>query len=154
MNTGDCEALIASPSFTLQGTDLKRALIAGTIYFLALFALGFCLGTVRVIYVAPRFGQLVATLAEVPVMLVAALFACRWSVRHWKVPREASIRWAMVLWFLLLLVAFEALLGAALFGRSVPEQWAAVATTAGLVGLSAQMIAALMPVFIGRREQG
>lgn len=152
--TGEYRALLVSPSLTLKGTDLKRALTAGTVYFLALFALGFGFGTIRVIYLAPRVGQLVATFAEVPVMLVAALFACRWSVRHWKVPSDASIRWAMVLWFVVLLFAFEALLGAALFGRSVPEQWAALATAAGLVGLSAQMIAALMPVFIGRREQG
>ena len=132
---------------------MKRALIAGTLYFLALFALGFGLGTIRVIYVAPRFGPVAATFAEAPVMLVAAFLTCRWSVRHWKVPREATIRWAMVLWFMLLLVAFEALLGAVLFGRSMPDQWAALATTAGLVGLSAQIVAALMPVFVGRREQ-
>ena len=65
---------------------MKHALIAGTAYFLALFALGFVLGTIRVIYVAPRFGQFAATFAEVPVMLVAALFACRWTVGHWQVP--------------------------------------------------------------------
>ena len=52
-----------------------RALIAGTAFFLALFALGFVLGTLRVVFVAPRFGELAATFAEVPVMLIAAFFA-------------------------------------------------------------------------------
>lgn len=132
---------------------MKRALIAGTAFFLALFALGFVLGTIRVVFVAPRFGQLAATFAEVPLMVIAAFFACRWAVRHWQVPRTVAIRWAMVLWFLALLFTFETLLGAALFGRTGADQWAALATPAGLLGVSAQIISALFPVFIGRREQ-
>ena len=40
-------------------SDLKRALVAATAYFLALFALGFVLGTIRVIFVAPFFGGFV-----------------------------------------------------------------------------------------------
>ena len=132
---------------------MNRALIAGTAFFLALFALGFVLGTLRVVFVAPRFGELAATFAEVPVMLIAAFFACRWAVRHWRVPRTIAIRWAMVLWFLALLFTFETLLGVILFGRTAAEQWAALATPAGLLGLSAQIIAALLPVLVGRREQ-
>ena len=44
---------------------MKRALIAATVYFLALFALGFILGTMRVLFVAPSIGVLRASLAEV-----------------------------------------------------------------------------------------
>lgn len=131
---------------------MKRALTAASAFFLALFALGFVLGTIRVLVIAPRFGQLAATFAEVPVMLTAAFLACRWSVQHWQVPRTGAVRWAMVLWFLGLLFAFETLLGAALFGRTMADQWAVLATPAGLLGLSAQIIAALLPVFVGRRE--
>ena len=132
---------------------MKRALVAGTAYFLALFVLGFVLGAIRVIFVVPRFGQLAATFAEVPVMLAAALFTCRWAIARWQVPCSRATRWAMALWFLALLFAFETLLGAALFGRTATEQWAALAAPAGLLGLSAQIIAALLPVFIGRRER-
>ena len=132
---------------------MNRALIAGTAFFLALFALGFVLGTLRVVFVAPRFGELAATFAEVPVMLIAAFFACRWAVRHWRVPRTAAIRWTMVLWFLALLFTFETLLGVVLFGRTAAEQWAALAMPAGLIGLSAQITAALLPVLVGRCEQ-
>ena len=59
----------------------------------------------------------------------------------------------MVLWFLALLFTFETLLGVILFGRTAAEQWAALATPAGLLGLSAQITAALLPVLVGRREQ-
>lgn len=85
---------------------MKRALIAASAYFLTLFALGFALGTIRVLAVAPRIGELAATLAEVPVMLAAAFFVCRWAIRRWQVPPGPAIRWTMVLWFLALLPVF------------------------------------------------
>jgi hypothetical protein len=132
---------------------VKRALAAASTYFLALFALGFVLGTIRVVFVVPRFGELAATIAEVPVMLAAAYFICRSAIRRWQVPPAIAIRLAMVPWFLALLFAFEALLGATLFGRSVAEQWAALGSPAGLVGISAQIIAALLPLFVGRGER-
>ncbi|MEO7039404.1 MAG: hypothetical protein ABI446_07540 [Gemmatimonadaceae bacterium] len=127
-------------------------MIAGTVYFMFLFALGFVLGIIRVTYVAPRFGQLAATFAEVPVILVAALALCRWTMRHWQVSSAMTIRWAIALWFLTLLFTFETLLGVALFGRTASAQWAALTTPAGLLGISAQIIAALLPVFVCRRD--
>ena len=135
------------------GANLNRALIAGTAYFLALFALGFALGAIRVTFIAPRFGQLAATWVEVPVMLTAAFFLCHWAIQRWQVPRTPAIRWAMALWFLALLLIFETLLGVTLFARTLAEQWAALATSAGLLGLSAQTIAALLPVFVGKSER-
>jgi hypothetical protein len=132
---------------------VKRALIAASAYFLGLFALGFLLGTIRVVFVAPRFGELAATISEVPVMLIAAYFACRWAIRRWQVPSAIAVRLAMVPWFLALLFAFETVLGATLFGRSVAEQWAALGSPAGLVGISAQIIAALLPLFVGRGQR-
>lgn len=132
---------------------MKRGLIAGTVYFLTLFSLGFALGTIRVMVVAPRVGQFAATCAEVPVMLAAAFFVCRWAVRRWQVPLTMAIRWAMALWFLALLLSFEMLLGASLFGRTVAEQWATLATPAGALGLSAQILTALLPVVVGKGER-
>ncbi|MEO5937795.1 MAG: hypothetical protein ABIQ43_02160 [Sphingomonas sp.] len=132
---------------------MKRALIAATIFFLGLFAVGFVLGTIRVIFVAPRIGQLAATIAEIPVMLVAAFFTSRWSIRHWQVVRKGAVRWTMGIWFLILLAGFETVLGVTLFGRSIADQWVALAAPAGLIGLSGQLIAAFMSVFVDSREQ-
>jgi hypothetical protein len=130
---------------------MKPAITATTAYFLILFALGFVLGTFRVTLIAPRFGAFAATLAEVPIMLIAAYFACRWVVRRWHVPRATLIRTTMVFWFLVLLFLFETLFGALLFGRTFADQWATFMTAAGLLGLSAQIIAALLPLVVGRR---
>lgn len=129
---------------------MKRALIAATVYFLVLFALGFIFGTLRVLFVAPRIGVLGATLLEVPVMLAAAFSACRWTVGRWQVPTALAVRGAMALWFLVLLALFETLVGVVLFGQTLAGTWSGLATPAGLIGLSAQIIAALLPLVVGR----
>ena len=133
---------------------MKRALLAASVYFLALFSLGFALGTIRVLFIAPRFGPLAATAAEVPIMLIAAFWVCRWSIRRWRVSSAITTRLAMALWFLVLLFVFETVLGAALFGRTMIEQFAALATPVGLIGLAAQVIAALLPTMVGGRNDG
>ena len=86
-------------------------------------------------------------------MLTAAFYVCHWSIQRWQVPRTDAIRWAMALWFLALLLIFETLLGATLFARTLAEQWAALATSAGLLGLCAQTVGALLPVFVGKGER-
>jgi len=129
---------------------MKRPLIAATIYFLVLFALGFVLGTFRVLFVAPKLGVLTATLLEVPLMLTAAFLISRWAIGRWRVPPALPARGAMVLWFLVLLALFETVVGVALFGRTLAGTWAGLATPAGLIGLTAQIIAALLPVFVAR----
>ncbi len=130
---------------------MKHALIASTAYFTILFALGFVLGTLRVTVVAPQFGPLIAVAAELPMMLMAAFFICRWTIRHWQVPSSWAARWAAVIWFLALLFTFEMLLGMLLFGRMPSEQFAALATSEGLLGLFAQLVAATLPLVLGRR---
>ena len=137
----------------MKPVKLKHALISATTTFLLLFALGFVFGAIRVVYLTPRLGPLAATSVEAPAMVIAAWFLTRWSVRHWRVSHLGRVRWTMVLWFLALLASFETLLGAALFGRTATELWGALATPAGLVGLLAQLIAALLPVFVSRRGQ-
>ncbi len=124
---------------------MRRALTAATVYFLILFTLGFALGIVRVPQLIPRIGEWAATLAEVPVMLTAAYVLCRWTIRRWRVDRAPAVRWAMVGWFLLLLAVFEIGLGMMLFGQTINEMGAALATPAGALGLTAQVIAALLP---------
>jgi hypothetical protein len=131
---------------------INSALFAATVYFLALFATGFAFGTVRVLVVEPRLGALAATASEVPLMLIAAYFICRWTIRRWRVPSTPSLRWIMVPWFLTLLFLFESLLGTVIFGRTLFEQWTSLTATAGLIGLSAQFVSALLPVFVGKNE--
>ncbi len=131
---------------------MRRALLAGADYFVCLFALGFALGAVRVLVLAPRVGALAATMIEAPSMLIAAWFACRWIISSMQVANSVIARWTMALSFFALLTAFEIGLGAAMFGRSPAQQLEEVLTPAGLLGLAAQIVAALLPVFLRRRH--
>lgn len=109
------------------------------------------LGTIRVLWLEPKLGMLPATLAELPVMLIASWFAAGWLVRRFAIssPRAAlamgSIAFA-------LLMAAELALTALLPGNS-PGQWTArMATPVGALGLAGQIGFALMPwLATGRR---
>lgn len=129
---------------------MTRALLAATLYFLLVFAAGFMLGAVRVMLVVPRLGGFAATLIEIPLMLAVAYFACRLVLDHWQVPPLPELRWAMAAWFVALLALGEWQLGILLFHRSAAQQWATLASPAGLAGLGAQLLAALLPVICGR----
>lgn len=126
-----------------------RAISVGAVYFLLVFTAGFLLGTVRTLILIPHVGPLIATLLEVPFMLVVGYAACRFVLRCWPVRTQ---RWMMVPSFLMLLALFEWQLGLLLFGVTATQQWANLATPAGLVGLSAQVLVALIPLTLDRPD--
>ena len=50
-----------------------RALKAGAIYFLLVFAVGWILGPIRELWAVPHFGRVAAMLSEAVIMLVAMI---------------------------------------------------------------------------------
>jgi hypothetical protein len=60
---------------------MARILRAGALYFGMVFAVGFALGLVRVLWMVPQFGVRAAELIEAPFMLTATFLAARWTVR-------------------------------------------------------------------------
>src|ERR1700730_5742217 len=64
-----------------------RALKAGVIYFLLVFAVGWVLGPIRELWAVPHFGRIVAMLSEAVIMLIAMIVAARWIIRRLDVPR-------------------------------------------------------------------
>jgi len=52
---------------------------AGCVYALSVFAIGFVLGAIRVLVLAPRLGNAVAVALEVPFMLAVSWKLSRWS---------------------------------------------------------------------------
>jgi hypothetical protein len=63
-----------------------RVTLAMLFYFGLVFGVGFLLGPIRVLWLEPRFGPIIATACEAPCMLLAILVAGRW------VPRVLNIR--------------------------------------------------------------
>ena len=64
-----------------------RALKAGVIYFLLVFAVGWILGPIRELWAVPHFGRVTAMLSEAVIMLIAMIVAARWVIRRFAVPQ-------------------------------------------------------------------
>ena len=123
-----------------------HAALAGAVYFLAVYVVGFALGAARVLLVTPRLGATGAVLLELPVMLTASWIACRWIVDRMAVAPRASARLAMSASAFILLMLAEIALGRIAFGQTLATQIAALREMAGLIGLGGQMIFALLPL--------
>jgi hypothetical protein len=72
-----------------------RIVRAAMLYFALVFGVGFVLGFVRVLWVAPRLGERVAELAEAPIMVLVTVLAARAVVRRLAAPSTAGQRLAI-----------------------------------------------------------
>jgi hypothetical protein len=62
--------------------QLPVILKAALAYFALVFGAGFLLGPIRILFIVPRFGVLVAELMEYPLMLVV-IVAAVWAFSLW-----------------------------------------------------------------------
>lgn len=133
-------------------TPSQHTVKAGAAYFAIVFAVGFALGTVRTLFIAPRLGEHLAVVIELPFMLGASWLACGWAVRRWQVVAAAGPRLTMgAVAFGLLMIA-ELTLSATAFDRSPADFLRNLSTPHGLTGLAGQIIFALIPLLHrGRR---
>jgi hypothetical protein len=127
-----------------------RILKAGTLYFALVFGAGFLLGTIRVLWVAPRFGTRTAELMEAPVMFVVTILAARWVAQHSLPPTPAApLGVGFVALGLLLAAEFGVMLG--LRGLTVSQYLAGRDPLAGAVYIVMLGVFAVMPVLMARR---
>ena len=82
-----------------------RATKTGAFYAIIVFVVGFILGTIRVLLLAPRLGETIAVIVEAPVILAASWFVCRWCVDRLDVRRTVSARSLMGLAAFLVLMS-------------------------------------------------
>lgn len=130
----------------------KGLLVPVLAYFAMVFAIGFALGTLRVLLIVPRFGEMIGVWLELPIILVSAWLVCRWAMRRWAVPRGPSSRLFVGLAALAMLLAAEVLLGLTLFGRDLAGQLAEMTRGSGALGLAAQLVYAFFPLLQARSE--
>ncbi len=129
---------------------MARAALAGLVYFAIVFAIGFVLGSIRVLLVAPVLGALGAVLVELPVILLACWLAAGWLAR-WLSPQSASDALIMgAVAFMCLMIAEFSLADLA-FDRSLTDQIRHWATLEGALGLGGQILFAILPWVQGRR---
>lgn len=125
-----------------------QLLKAGGLYFALVFATGFVLGTIRVLWTVPRFGERRAELLEEPLMLVAVILAARWTVRRLAVPPAPLIRLAVGLIALALLLVAELAIARPLRGLSLSEYVKGRDPVAGAVYLIMLAVFAAMPALV------
>jgi hypothetical protein len=118
--------------------------LAALVYWAVVFALGFVLGTVRVLWVIPLVGLLPATVMELPLILGGSWLASGWLVRRYVLEREGEALAVGALAFAILMVA-ECAIAVTLMEQS-PAQWlTCLAAPHALLGLAGQVVFALMP---------
>ncbi|MEZ5680705.1 MAG: hypothetical protein R3E14_05350 [Erythrobacter sp.] len=131
----------------MKGVVFERMAIlrAAILYWAAIFALGFVLGTVRVLWGAEAMGEADIILIEVPVMLAASWLAARWVVRRFAV-RSLSAAAAIGTFAFALLVCAELLLSTTLAGQSAGEWFAGLWRAPHRYGTLGQVGFGVMPV--------
>ena len=128
-----------------------RILKAGTLYFALVFGAGFLLGTIRVLWVAPRFGMRTAELMEAPIMLVVTILAARWVARRLSLPPTLAARLGVGFVALSLLLAVECAGVLWLRGLTMSQYLAGRDPVAGTVYIVMLGVFAVMPLLVGRR---
>ncbi|MFN9162945.1 MAG: hypothetical protein ACK6DM_09625 [Alphaproteobacteria bacterium] len=120
---------------------------AGFLYFLAVFAIGFVLGTVRTLAVEAGLGieRLLAVLIELPVMLGASWLVAGFLVRRLAEGTGLLPRIAMGGCAFMLLMAAEAGLSVVLMGRTLQAHVSLYAEASHALGLLGQVCFALIP---------
>jgi hypothetical protein len=128
------------------GSTLK----AGLFYFLVVFATGFTLGTIRVIWLVPRLGTRVAELMEMPFMLVAIVLSAYWVVKRLAVPPTWQARLGMGLTALGLLLFADFGVVLQLQGLSLREYFESRDPVSGTAYYAMLLVFAAMPYFLFR----
>jgi len=131
---------------------LQLALKAGATYFALVFAAGFALGTVRVLWLLPRLGERTGELLEMPLMLVVCMLAALWIIRRFALPALPGLRLTVGFIALMLLIAAELTLVLGVRGLSLAEYIASRDPVSGIVYLAMLCIYALMPFLLSWRR--
>ena len=123
---------------------MGQAVRAGLVYFVIVFAIGFGLGSLRVLLVSPVLGELGAVLLELPVMLGACWLTSHALTRRMPSATPAAGLVMGAVAFTCLMIA-ELALGKLAFDRSLTDQVTRWTSLAGALGLFGQILFALFP---------
>lgn len=120
---------------------------AGIAYWAMIFALGFVLGTLRVLWGADALGETGFILIEVPVILAASVLAARWLLRRYGIDTKGEAFTMGAFAFALLILA-ELTLATALSGITAREWFRQTWEVPRLYGALGQIAFGLMPLLL------
>ena len=122
-----------------------RVTLAMLFYFGLVFGTGFLLGPIRVLWLEPRFGPIIATACEAPFMLLAILVAARWVPRVLNIQRDSKALILIGVGSLLLLQIADFTIGFWLRGITPKEQSVQLLTGQGNIYAALLALFAIMP---------
>ncbi|MBW4458945.1 MAG: hypothetical protein KME47_01690 [Nodosilinea sp. WJT8-NPBG4] len=125
---------------------MNNSIRVGFLYFVAVFAIGFLLGTLRVLVLIPKLGELVSTFIELPILLSAAWLISDFLTTQFNVPSQWWVRLNMGIVAFGVLMAAELGLSVWLFGSTVQGHFAAYQSLPKTIGLAGQAVFALIPL--------
>ena len=129
-----------------MGNALPVTANAGVAYAVTVFAIGFLLGTARVLLLAPRLGSTIAVLVEAPIILTASWYVSSFWIRRLAVGAEIRSRTVVGAIAFVTLMILEVMLSISLFHRSIGEYFAGLRSLPGAIGLAAQVCFATFPL--------
>jgi len=130
---------------------MVRAVRAGVFYFLLLYGLGWLLGPIRQLLVAPHVGEIAALAIEAPLMIAGMVLASRYLIDRIRVSRALAPRLVMGLTALGLLFVAEYAAFNMIEGWTVAQYVAHFSTLPGQVSLLLYALFAAMPVILAAR---
>ena len=124
----------------------------GIVYFSIVFAAGFVLGTVRVLWLVPQVGERLAELLEAPLMLAVIFVSARFVTQRFPAshPLDYIVSGVIAL-VLLLALEFSVVLG--LRGLSISQYMEERDPVAGAVYALMLVVFAVMPWLAGNRRE-
>lgn len=123
---------------------------SGLLYALVVFFVGFCLGTIRVLFVVPIIGVRWAEILEAPLMIVVSFFAARYLL-NLRGPFSRSQSFVIGLVALVFMAAAEISFVLAQ-GFSMSEYVASRDPISGIVYLFSLGVFALMPLILSLKS--
>jgi len=131
---------------------MRKALLAGGVYFALVFSLGVILGVLRVLVVAPRLGPGGAMALEIPVILTVSWIVCGGVMERLDIGARRGERSVMSVTALVLIVAAELALARYLAGQTLADTLASYRNLPAFMGLASQVAFVLLPLFRLRRQ--
>jgi len=131
---------------------MSRIIKLGLIYFSLVFATGFLLGTIRVLFIVPEIGERYAELIEMPIMLFAIYLSAKFIVGKMKEGESARTYLYIGMLSLIILLMFEFTVVLGLQGVSIKQYLASRDPVSGTTYVLSLIIFMVMPVLVARRE--
>lgn len=127
-----------------------KIIAATLLYFAIVFTVGLTFGPIRVLWLEPKIGEVLAAICEAPFLVVAMIFASRWIPSVVGMRRDLVSLGLMGLGALAIQQAADLAVGIYLRGITSAEQIAHFATGPGLIYAGLLVAFAAMPILLSR----